>query len=156
MVVMMNPGSSRPLSGDDDGRVETAAVPDETQRQIMKVMDARGFRFARILNLSDYRQADSTDFASMLKTLDHAGIHHSIFGPGRETDFERLFDQSLPVILAWGADDRLKPLARRALDRMKNPVQAGQKKKGSDWIYYHPRQRGKPPQDWVDSILGQL
>ena len=156
MVVMMNPGSSSPMTGSDDGQVEVAAKPDDTQRQIMKVMDATSFNYARILNLSDLRDPNSPDFLLALKPLDHAGIAHSIFGPGRESDFDGLFDHSVPVILAWGADDRLKPLARRALGRINNTVQVGQKKPGTDWVYYHARQRGKPQQRWVDEIVRQI
>jgi len=156
MVVMMNPGSSTPLAGGDDGQMEVAAKPDETQRQVMRVMERRGFKYARILNLSDLRNPSSTDFMSTIKSLDYAGIHHSIFGPQRENDFDSLFVQSVPVILAWGADDRLKPLALRALNLMKNAVKAGQRKHGSNWVYYHARQRSKSPREWVDDIVGQL
>ena len=156
MVVMLNPGSSTPLTGGDDGQMEVGAKPDDTQRQIMKAMDAANFKYARILNLSDLRDPNSPDFLSALKPLDHAGIPHSIFGPQREDDFNGLFDHSVPVILAWGADDRLKPLARRALGRMRNTIRVGHKKSGTDWVYYHARQRGKPPHLWVDEIARQL
>jgi len=156
MVVMMNPGASSPLSGDDDERAEVTAQPDDTQRQIMKVMAARNFSYARILNLSDLRDPDSAHFMSVIRLLDYAGIHHSIFSPQREQDFSRLFVQSVPVIIAWGAYDRLRPLARRALTRMDNSIQVGQRKVGSEWVYYHARQRGKPPGVWLDEILKQL
>jgi hypothetical protein len=144
------------LTGGGDGQREVGAKPDDTQRQIMKVMEAANFKFARILNLSDLRNPNSPDFLSALRPLDHAAIHHSIFGPRRENDFDGLYDHSVPVILAWGADDRLKPLARRALGRMRNAIQVGHKKSGTDWVYYHARQRGKPPQLWVDEIVRQL
>jgi len=38
MVIMMNPGSSTALDGNNDGRAVTLAKPDNTQSQIMKVM----------------------------------------------------------------------------------------------------------------------
>ena len=156
MVVMMNPGSAVPLSGGDDGRVEVAVKPDRTQNQIMNLMDAGKFRFARILNLSDLRTPNSGEFLSTLPVLDQLGIDHSIFAPSREKDFRDLYDQSPPVILAWGVDDRLTPLARWALQRIKNKVKLGQLKKGSDCMYYHALQRGKPAQLWVDQIVSQL
>ena len=156
MVVMMNPGSSAPLSGGDDAQSEVSAKPDPTQLQIMKVMDARGFRFARILNLSDLRSPNSADFMSTIILLDRINIRHSVFGPDREREFEKLYVQSVPVIIAWGADDRLKPLARRALNLMKNKVKVGQRKPTADWIYYHARQRGRPLRLWVEEVLKQL
>jgi hypothetical protein len=156
MVVMMNPGSSAPLDGGDDGRAECAAKPDLTQKQIARVMSHCGFSYARILNLSDFRQPESVDFLSELKPLNSEGIAHSIFDPARAEELSQLFVQSVPVILAWGVDGRLRPLARRALDQIKSPVKLGQKKGGNDWAYYHPRQRGKDPQIWVDAIVKQL
>jgi hypothetical protein len=156
MVVMMNPGSSVPLSGGDDAQSEVSAKPDPTQLQIMKVMDARSFRFARILNLSDLRSPNSADFMSTISLLDQLNIRHSVFGPDREREFEKLYVQSVPVIIAWGADDRLKPLARRALSLMKNKVKVGQRKPSADWIYYHARQRGRPLRLWVEEVLKQL
>lgn len=156
MVVMMNPGASIPLEGGDDGRAECAAKPDLTQQQIARVMSHKGFSYARILNLSDLRYPQSTDFLSELKPLDSAGIAHSIFDPSRAQEFSELFVQTVPVILAWGVDGRLRPLARRALEQIKSPKKVGQKKGGNDWAYYHPRQRGKDPQIWIDEILKQL
>jgi hypothetical protein len=156
MVVMMNPGASAPLEGGDDGRAEYAAKPDLTQKQIARVMDHCGFSYARILNLSDLRYPDSVDFLSELKPLNSEGVAHSIFDPLRAEELRDIFVQTVPVILAWGVDERLRPLARRALDRIKSPVKVGQKKGGNDWAYYHPRQRGKDPQIWLDEIFKQL
>ena len=156
MVVMMNPGSALPLAGGDDGRAEAAVRPDPTQYQIMKVMDAGKFRFARVLNLSDLRSPNSEDFLSSLGLLDQLHIRHSIFGPGREQELERLYDHSVPVILAWGVDNRLVPLARRALTCMHNTVKLGQQKPGSDCMYYHALQRGRPSHIWVDQVVSQL
>jgi hypothetical protein len=156
MVVLMNPGASVPLEGGDDGRAECAAKPDLTQKQIARVMSHCGFSYARILNLSDLRYPESVDFLSELKPLDSKGIAHSIFDPARAEEFAELFVQSVPVILGWGVDERLRPLARRALEKIKSPVKVGQKKGGNDWAYYHPRQRGKDPQIWIDEILQQL
>jgi hypothetical protein len=39
MVVMMNPGSSRPLDGNENINIEVEAIPDNTQDQIMRVME---------------------------------------------------------------------------------------------------------------------
>lgn len=62
MVVMMNPGSSRPIDGIDNNKLESLAVPDNTQSQIMKVMLNSNLQYARILNLSDLREAKSNIF----------------------------------------------------------------------------------------------
>ena len=64
MVVMMNPGSSRPEDGNEKNIIASKAVPDKTQDQIMKVMNNCNFNYARILNLSDLREAKSKVFYS--------------------------------------------------------------------------------------------
>lgn len=55
MVVMMNPGSSRPIDGIEDNTKESLAIPDNTQNQIMKVMLNCNLQHARVLNLSDLK-----------------------------------------------------------------------------------------------------
>ncbi|MEM6582460.1 MAG: hypothetical protein AAF699_14370 [Pseudomonadota bacterium] len=156
MVVMMNPGGSTPLQGGDDGRAPYPTNPDLTQKQIVKLMAQCTLDYARIVNLSDLRDPNSVDFLSELKPVDAAGIAHSIFDPTRTEEFQQVFVQTVPVVLAWGVDERLRPLARRALEHIKNPIRLGQKKGGNDWAYYHARARGKDPQIWVDEIARQL
>lgn len=79
MVVIMNPGSSFPLDGIDNNTVPSEAEPDATQQQIMKVMDAAGFDYARILNLSDFRTSDSSELYRLLKSDECSLVEHSIF-----------------------------------------------------------------------------
>lgn len=62
MVVMMNPGSSKPLDGIENNNCESEAIPDNTQNQIMRVMNRCNFDYARILNLSDLREPKSSVF----------------------------------------------------------------------------------------------
>ncbi|MEM8562766.1 MAG: DUF1643 domain-containing protein [Pseudomonadota bacterium] len=156
MVVMMNPGASSPLEGGDDGRAPHPASPDLTQKQIVKLMAQCGLDYARIVNLSDLRYPNSIDFLSELRPVDTAGIAHSIFDRARSEEFQQVFTQTVPVVLAWGVDERLRPLARRALDQIRSPRRLGHKKGGNDWAYYHARARGKDPQIWVDEIARQL
>lgn len=56
MIVMMNPGSSRPLKEENYLNTESEAIPDRTQDQIMRLMNNCSFNYARILNLSDLRR----------------------------------------------------------------------------------------------------
>lgn len=156
MVVMMNPGGSVPVNGNDDGREEVSAEPDKTQYQIMEVMDAGDFNFARILNLSDLRDATSSKFIQQLATLDASGIEHSIFFRDRSAELNRLYVQSVPVILAWGVDAKLESLATLALNYIRNPKILGQKKAGNSWAYFHARRRNVSPKRWVNDILRQI
>lgn len=68
MVILMNPGSSRPIDGIDNNLIPSEATPDATQYQIMDVMDLASLDFARILNLSDIRTSDSVELYNFIKS----------------------------------------------------------------------------------------
>ncbi|WP_341327748.1 hypothetical protein [Methylotuvimicrobium sp. KM2] len=68
MVVMMNPGSSYPLGGIENNSMPSKAKPDDTQYQIMKVMNEASFDDARILNLSDLRSPNSGVLYKFIKS----------------------------------------------------------------------------------------
>jgi len=138
MVVMMNPGSSRPVDNIDNNTKETIAVPDKTQDQIMRVMEHTGFNHARILNLSDLREPKSPVFYEKLITLKNKGIPHSIFDSERKSEFDKLFDHTVPVIIGWGVNIKLRKLAYQALAIINSKNIIGIKKEQKDYAFYHP------------------
>ena len=157
MLVMMNPGSSKPLNEKDNFNKETPTIPDNTQDQIMQVMLQCGFEYARILNLSDKRESKSGEFYKNIDTLDKKGIAHSIFDDRRIDDFEDLFVKDIPVIFAWGVSSKLRGLARQAVERIGNENIFGIKKVDYDWAYYHPLPRiYKDRIKWVDDIVEMI
>jgi len=93
MVIMMNPGSSRPVDGIENNTKESLAIPDRTQDQIMKVMLNSNLQYARILNLSDLREAKSNIFYTKIIELENKGISHSIFDENRQDDFNHLWEK---------------------------------------------------------------
>ena len=99
MIVMMNPGSSKPINGIDDYEIETETIPDRTQDQIMNLMNNCNFNYARILNLSDYRESKSKLFYSQIKEFQNHNIQHSIFSDYRKDDFNKLFIKVEKMIL---------------------------------------------------------
>lgn len=154
MVVMMNPGSSRPMNGIDNNTIATEAVPDNTQSQIMKVMLNTGFNFARVLNLSDLREPKSEKFYPKIKEMESKNISHSIFDDSRKEELNNLWIDNIPVIFGWGVSYRLKTLAMQAIKvcDVSNPY--GLKKLNFSWAYYHPLPPNTHKQnDWVDSII---
>lgn len=154
MVVMMNPGSSRPTSGGDNSRCVTEAVPDKTQDQIMRVMERTNLGCARILNLSDVRERRSSDFAEFLQTDNAKDGRHSIFHESREDDYTQYFVKDAPVIFAWGVHEALRDLALCAIKRIRHPNPVGQKKPGCSFGYYHPLPPSTPKQEkWVETIV---
>lgn len=157
MVVMMNPGSSYPLDGKDNSRVEVATAPDQTQFQIMSVMERTGFMYARILNLSDKRESDSNTFYKFIKSEESKKIPHSIFHKSRSKDFESLFINTIPVICAWGVNSCLSGLANKALNRIHQNNIIGIKKHSFEYAYYHPLPRVYQKRiDWVNQISQKI
>lgn len=90
VVVMMNPGSSRPLGEDDwagdapDRRPKrlVAARPDTTQYQIMRTMGYMGWEHVRVVNLSDLHESKSSAFVRDYPALKGAAHIHGR-APGR-------------------------------------------------------------------------
>ena len=153
MVVMMNPGSSRPIDGNEDYEMETEAVPDNTQNQIMRIMEKCNFDYARILNLSDLREPKSSFFYKKIEELKNHKISHSIFDENRKSDYEELFEKNIPVIFAWGVNEKLSELASTAIEQIGETQPIGLKKKESDYAYYHPLPQNYLKQkEWVKKI----
>ncbi|QHB32948.1 DUF1643 domain-containing protein [Yersinia canariae] len=156
MVVMMNPGSSFPLDGKDNNSLPSEARPDTTQLQIMKVMDALKFNYARILNLSDLRTPDSGELYRFLKSDECSLVEHSIFSPNRQSELEQLFVVDVPVIFGWGVNQALVPLARLAIEALRiiNPL--GILKPNTRYSYYHPLPKIYAKQlEWVQHVISQ-
>ena len=153
MVVMLNPGSSRPINGNEDYEMETEAIPDNTQDQIMRIMENCNFDYARILNLSDFREPKSSEFYRKIDELKNNKIAHSIFDESRSNDFDKLFVKNIPVIFAWGVNKNLKELANLAINKIGIKKSFGLKKEGFDFAYYHPLpQNYNKQKEWVENI----
>ncbi|SEG47767.1 DUF1643 domain-containing protein [Flavobacterium urumqiense] len=153
MVVMMNPGGSRPINGYDDYKIETETIPDRTQDQIMVLMNNCKFNYARILNLSDFREPKSRKFYNQMDDFETKNIHHSIFCEERKEDFNKLFIKDIPVIFAWGVNRNLFELAALAKERIGLVNVSGLKKEGEEYAYYHPLpQTYNKQKEWVINI----
>jgi hypothetical protein len=157
MVIMMNPGSSGPLGVKENNNTETEAIPDNTQDQIMRVMRNCNFDFARILNLSDLREPKSSVFYNKIEELKKNKIAHSIFDNKRSSDYEKLFVNNIPVIFAWGVNEKLRELATLAINRIGETKPLGLKKNGFDFAYYHPLPQNYSKQkEWVERISEKI
>lgn len=154
MVIMMNPGSSYPINKIDNFRDETETKPDNTQDQIMSVMDVLNFEYARILNLSDIRISQSQQFYKFLDDINTKNTNHSIFDDARINEFEELFQKEVPVILAWGVHKKLNKLAKKAYEKIGNSKIYGIAKGNENIEFYHPLPRMKKDRDaWVGKII---
>ena len=135
VVIMMNPGSSHPkdiyhIDGEieypqDHGSTRKGLVltqPDNTQYQIMRVAVAKGWHHIRVLNLSDLRDPKSGSFLQRVDVLAEimGGHVHSMFCKERAEECARSLKRNgnTPVMLGWGQDPGLIPLAEQCMKRI--------------------------------------
>ncbi len=134
VVIMMNPGSSRPIEeGDTDSLLSmplsagfqkplVLTQPDNTQYQIMRIMVSKHWKHVRILNISDLRDPKSPSFIARTQKLADlpGGGAHSLFSNVRKTERETMLRRKpgAPFILGWGQDAGLIPLAKQCLSRI--------------------------------------
>ncbi len=132
IVIMMNPGSSRPIEeGDTDSLLSmplpdgfkkplVLTQPDNTQYQLMRIMVSKGWKHIRILNISDIRDPKSPSFIARTKALAAipGGNRHSLFSEARTAERAAMLKRKpgAPFILGWGQDAGLIPLASQCLD----------------------------------------
>ena len=153
MVIMMNPGSSKPISDIYD--VETPAIPDMTQSRIIEIMNRCDFNYARVLNLSDIREPKSAVFYKMIAKLEEENIPHSIFCDERKEDFITYFVHNIPVIFAWGVHSKLAGLSKKAIDTIAPENIFGYHKTNGIHCntYYHPLRRSLAMQtEWINKV----
>ena len=133
VVIMMNPGSSRPIEdGDTDslltmpppGGFQKPLVltqPDNTQYQIMRIMVSKNWNHVRVLNISDLRDPKSPSFIARTQKLAAlpGGAMHSMFCEERTAERKAMLRRKsgAPFILGWGQDAGLIPLAKQCLSR---------------------------------------
>ncbi len=172
VFVMMNPGSSRPLTETkylvnsteiaklSDVLVPT--VPDPTQYQVMRVMYYSDWKYVRVINLSDLRDPKSASFAERYTSIERtSGIEsHSIFAPERSDQLRRylLRKAHAPIVCAWGVGNDLSPLISRATKALASEKGlTGLAKPGHKGKYFHPLPTTQQRKElWVNKILNEL
>jgi len=135
VVIMMNPGSSHPMdiyhldeeidyprSGDPMRKELVLTQPDNTQYQVMRVAVSMGWHHIRVLNLSDLRDPRSGSFLQRVDALGEimGGHVHSIFSAERSEECRLSIRRktAAPILLGWGQDPGLIPLAEQCLERL--------------------------------------
>lgn len=172
VVVMMNPGSSRPSEEKDHmvdferisvmERVLTPTVPDTTQYQVMRIMHHAEWKHVRVINLSDIRDPKSGSFTKRYKQFEQeTGCgSHSVFSPERSEELQKnlIRKPNGPIICAWGVDSRLNPLIGRAMNGLYAESNIrGITKEAALGKYFHPLpllQRDKNL--WIARMLESL
>lgn len=131
VVIMMNPGSSKPLdknyipekvTPDELGKNKIKDLvptrPDNAQYQLMRLMIYNNWDYVRVLNLSDLRNGNSGSFQTDFKNamdLDKSNPHCITHSNRKKELRELLKSKSKRVIAAWGSIDLLKESAESVL-----------------------------------------
>jgi hypothetical protein len=171
VFVMMNPGSSAPLGGEeseiharDIASLSVSLVPakaDTTQYQLMRVMLQRGWDHVRVLNISDLREADSSAFAKRFTDLESRTRYaaHSLFAPERRAELQEELRRTrgAPLVCAWGVSPALDPLIARCLHALQGEARIGLAKPGTVDKYFHPLPSLQSGQrQWVTDLCALL
>ena len=170
VVIMMNPGSSRPIEEGDTDSLLTMPLPagfqkplvltqpDNTQYQIMRVMVSKHWKHVRILNISDLRDPKSPSFIAKTKGLAALpdGDAHSLFSKVRKNECEQMLrrKKGAPFILGWGQDAGLIPLAKQCLDCIAGEKIVTVPAESNPILTAHPSpMMQKKKEEWLDAIL---
>ncbi len=170
VVIMMNPGSSRPIEDGDTDSLLTMPLPagfkkplvltqpDNTQYQIMRIMVSKHWKHIRVLNISDLRDPKSPSFIARTQKLAalSGGATHSLFCEARTAERETMLHRKTgaPFIIGWGQDAGLIPLAKQCLSRIAGgkiiTVPAG----NDPVLTAHPSPMlQSKKEEWLDAIL---
>ncbi len=172
IFIMMNPGSSAPAEPVPQvvkhrhlARMKVSLVAtksDPTQYQVMRVMQQMGWRYVRVLNLSDLINTRGAEFARQYHALEsQTGFAaHSIFAEQRKPELMHKLkrQRGAPIILAWGLNEALDPLIHQCLKstgHLKGIT--GLLVEGSKKKYRHPLPALQvQKQQWVADMVAKL
>lgn len=151
VFIMMNPGSSRPLT-EVNNHIHAKAIhelpislvptkPDTTQYQVMRLMHYCEWQHVRVLNLSDLRCPKSGVFFKQFKELeeDLSFDAHSVFSDRRNDELASKLVNGISVIRAWGVSPHLDPLIDRCITKLtRAKTVRGLMKEGTTNKFLHP------------------
>ena len=169
VVVMMNPGSSKPLSREYNPKKFSVkeimsnswdkeiipTQPDNAQYQLMRLMLLKEWKHIRILNLSDLRNGNSGDFSVEFQNAEKidSSSPHSLTHKQRKTELKNYCSESKIVLAAWGSTEVLRKAAKVFLHEISNiqglPLE-------NPWYKYPSPYRKDQKLDWLVSINEEL
>lgn len=169
LVIMLNPGSSRPLESEyleteilpteinKLNRIQLVdAKPDATQYQIMRVMNEFQFSYVDIINLYDIREPKSNVFFENAKKGKFQ-IEASIFSDKRKSELINYFTENTTVILAWGNTKSISETEKIAIDKVFKLTKKVITVRGNGNKICHPSPQNQNLKlKWLDNTYGQL
>lgn len=174
VVIMMNPGSSRPKDmyhideeieypQENESWRKTLVLtqPDNTQYQVMRVAVEQGWRHIRVLNLSDLRDPKSGSFLQRVLALSGimGGHTHSLFCKERENELAHALQRKTktPILLGWGQDLGLLPLVEQCMKQIEGEPTCTVASDVHPLLNAHPSPMlQKKKLLWLETMLAEL
>ncbi len=171
MVIMLNPGSSKPTKEIEhqfslnyfyDNKL-IPCIPDDTQYQIVKIMDNNELKSCIVLNLFDRCNVDSHAIIDIYANSNNFLIE-SIFHKDRRDEFNFFLNQcksNAPILIGWGCAEELISIKEKVYEKILVPSNRnliGYKK--TNYQFYHPWPRGKESNtfrnEWINQVDSQI
>lgn len=169
IIIMANPGSSRPLDPTDIPPLRknynndlpyVTVKPDPTQFQLMRLMKLMDWNEISIINLSDLVSGNMIEFKKKLQETERFGFNeHTIFSNKRTAERKKFLNKKdSKVILAWGQNPIIQRLAEHALNKLpKNKEIFGLPSPNKSWGFRHPfPMLNEKCIEWLNDMYKQL
>lgn len=116
VVVMINPGSCQPTEAleytPSDKMAMLPAKADQTQHQLMRLMEDMKWNELTIVNLSDICEGNLDKFKAIEKKFKAAEVPHSIFQDDNVAERGCLLANADHLIFGWGSSNNAERLAK--------------------------------------------
>ncbi len=167
ILVLVNPGLSTPKQSSyqirqaNAGEIPlyyTPAKTDNTQYQVMRLMRLKSWNNVLLLNLSDIRAGNLTEFKQKLHDANEVGFEsHSIFSSSRVEELKQVTEKcNGPVILAWGTDTGVKNLAELALQVLPHEKIVGWEFNKQPYYYHASPLPKKGKIRWLENMKDRI
>ena len=168
-IIMINPGSCKPVNGDLDkdiinsafysgikldldGFYISEAVCDMAQKCVMALMETCNIKKMRILNLSDVMTGNLLE-AKKLMGDEKIQMLESIFSPERSSERALVMPCNAVCFISWGTDNKLKDLKKQAIECLEGYNLIGEPVDEKNFSYRYIKPRGKLNQEKVIGTL---
>ncbi|WP_338472481.1 hypothetical protein R4Z10_06985 [Niallia sp. XMNu-256] len=134
------------------------AKTDNTQYQVMRFMELKQWKKVLLLNLSDIRSGNLSEFKEKLDDANRLGFEsHTIFSPLRTRELKLVLLKCLgSVILAWGTDSKVKSLAKLALNTFPHAKIVGLEYKQTPYYYHASPLRLDGKIRWLENMNDRI
>lgn len=149
--IMMNPGKCKSYDVTKVAKDEEAdvffseAISDPTMARVMNIMKELGWKYIRILNMSDIVEPNSPSANAKIKKIIEQGYYeHCIFAESRREELDSLTKQDAVYVISWGTSEEINYYVPLAMSYLEGKTYIGAQNKCGK--YYHVKLRGKENQ----------